>query len=345
MSSSKDAFMAGPPRRRAAWVSAAVVFVVVLHWTTPVGPHDWHWLHLIGQKLLFVPVLMTAAWFGLRETLLVAALIGGVFGVHIAAHWRGYPMVQADQMAELVNLWVVAPAAWLFFEAERRAAARLRKAHVDTLMSLVSSLELREPYTAGHSRRVAAYGLLAAEQLGEKDEAFLRALEAGALLHDVGKIGVPDRVLLKTGVLDDREWALMRRHPEAGAALARGAEALDAAAPIIAAHQERWDGSGYPAGLRADGIPRGARIVAVADVYDALTTARPYKPAFSHADAEAFLCDQADKTLDGRVVAAFCRIPFFRLAEAAQIHGVRLEEKDSAITLEEGKIVREEKKS
>lgn len=318
--------MVAPPRGRAAWTAATFALVVLLHWATPAGPHQWHWLHLAAQKLLFVPVLMCAAWFGLRETLLMTALSSAAFGLHIAAHWRGQPMVQADQLAELVNLWVVAPAGWAFFRAERLAAERLRRAHVDTLLALVSSLELREPYTAGHSRRVAAYSMLAADRLGLREPAFLRALEAGALLHDVGKIGVPDAVLLKTGVLDDAEWETMRRHPENGATLARGADALERAAPVIAAHHERYDGRGYPAGLMGEAIPLGARIVAAADVYDALTTARPYKRAFSHDEAVAYLCDQAGAALDERVVRTFITIPFHALAEAAARHGVVLRE-------------------
>lgn len=318
--------MVAPPRGRAAWTAAAFALVVALHWATPAGPHEWHWLHLVAQKLLFVPVLMCAAWYGLRETLAAAALVSAAFGLHIAVHWRGQPMVQADQFAELVNLWVVAPASWAFFRAERLAAERLRRAHGDTLLTLVSSLELRERYTAGHSRRVAAYSLLAAERMGLRDPMFLRMLETGALLHDAGKIGVPDAALLKTGALNDEEWEAMRRHPESGAGLARGSDALEGAAPVIAAHHERYDGRGYPAGLAGEAIPLGARIVAAADVYDALTTARPYKRAFSHDEATVILCDQAGTALDPQVVRAFITIPFHALAMEAGRHGVVLRE-------------------
>jgi len=316
--------MVAPPRGRAAWAAAAFTFVFTLHWATPAGPHEWHWLHLVAQKLLFIPVLMCAAWYGLRETLLMTALVSAAFGLHIAAHWRGQPMVQADQLAELVNLWVVAPAGWAFFRSERSAAERLRRAHADTLLTLVSTLELREPCTAGHSRRVAAYSLLVADRMGLRDPMFLRTLETGALLHDAGKIGVPDSALLKTGALNEEEWEAMRRHPENGADLARGSDALEGAASIIAAHHERWDGRGYPAGQAGEAIPLGARITAVADVYDALTTARPYKPAFSHLAATAVLCDQAGAALDPRVVKAFAGIPFHALAEAAGRHGAVL---------------------
>lgn len=269
---------------------------------------------------------MAAAWLDLRRTMLVAAAASAGFALHVAVQWRGRPMIQADQLAELVNLWIAAPAAWAFFRAERLAADRLRRAHADTLLAVVSSLELRERYTAGHSRRVAAYSLLAAERMGLRDPAFLRTLETGALLHDAGKIGVPDSALLKTGVLDDAEWEAMRRHPENGAKLARGADALEDAAPIIAAHHERYDGLGYPAGLAGEGIPLGARIVAAADVYDALTTARPYKRAFSHEEAAANLRDQSGSALDPGVVKALTSLPSRALSDAAAGYGLPFRE-------------------
>jgi response regulator RpfG family c-di-GMP phosphodiesterase len=322
-----EAAITAPPFRRRAWTAAAFAIVFALHWTTPAGPHQWHWLHLIAQKLLFIPVLMCAAWYGLRETLIMTALASAAFGLHVVVQWRGHPMVQADQAAELVNLWIAAPLSWAVFRSERTAAERLRRAHAETLLALVSSLELRERYTAGHSRRVAAYNLLAAERMGLRAPEFLRLLETGALLHDAGKIGVPDAALLKTGTLDDEEWEAMRRHPESGARLARGSDALEGAAPIIAAHHERYDGRGYPAGLAGEDIPLGARIVAAADVYDALTTARPYKRAFSHDEASVILFDQAGAALDPKVVKAFAAVPFGALSEAAGRHGVILSER------------------
>ena len=135
---------------------------------------------------------------------------------------------------------------------------------------------------------------------------------------------MPDAALLKTGVLDDTEWEAMRRHPESGAALARGSDALEAAAAIIVAHHERYDGRGYPTGLTGEDIPLGARIAAAADAYDALTTARPYKRAYSHREAAAFLCGQSGAALDPRVVTAFISIPFHELAKTANHYGVDL---------------------
>jgi HD-GYP domain-containing protein (c-di-GMP phosphodiesterase class II) len=313
-------------RGRLSWIVTVYALTVSLHWATPVGPHAWHWVHLVAQKLLFVPVLMAAAWFGASEVILAAVLVSAAFLMHIARDWAGYPMLQADQLAELVNIWVTAPAVWLFFRNDRRSAINLGKAHADTLFAMISSLEMRERYTAGHSRRVSGYSVLIAKQMGIADRETLRTLSTGALLHDLGKIGVPDAVLLKTGDLDAAEWALMRAHPERGAALVAGVDSLAGAVPIIKGHHERCDGSGYPAGLSGDAIPLGARIVAVADIYDALTTERPYKRALTHAETLSFLADQGGETLDRNVVEAFSRLDFSELRRLAGRRGIVLKE-------------------
>lgn len=303
--------MEAVPRRRArlTWIVAMFVLAAILHFAAPVGSHSWHWVHLFAQKLFFIPILMAAAWFGAREVSLTVCAVTAVGVFHIVRDWAGFPMVQADQFSELAYVWVAGPAAWLFFHNIRRSASVLRQAHSETLLAIISSLELRERYTAGHSRRVAGYCRLIAAELGIRDETSLARVANGALLHDVGKIGIPDGVLLKAGALDDAEWELMRAHPEKGAALVARVDSLADAAPLIAAHHERYDGKGYPAGLSGEAIPLGARIIAVADVYDALTTARPYKRALAHEEAVALLREDAGMKFDPAVVEAFARLP------------------------------------
>lgn len=166
----------------------------------------------------------------------------------------------------------------------------------------------------------------AGEIHGHREGAHLLGLRAKGHRNHEG-------TLLKKGALNEVEWEAMRRHPEAGAALARGAVILEAAAPIIAAHHERWDGRGYSAGLEGEAIPMGARIVAVDDIYDALTTSPPYKRAFSHAETVACLRDQSGKALDARVVSAFDRIPFSQLSDAAKAHGIRIAESGDTAAL------------
>jgi len=146
----------------------------------------------------------------------------------------------------------------------------------------------------------------------------------GALLHDVGKIGIPDEVLLKPGSLTDEEWRVMRTHPMVGAGILRKIEFLREAAEIVLSHHERYDGTGYPRGLKAEGIPLGARMFAVIDVYDALTTDRSYHTACSHAEALKDIRDGAGTRFDPRIVTSFAGIPFEELREIARSNSTSL---------------------
>jgi putative two-component system response regulator len=157
-----------------------------------------------------------------------------------------------------------------------------RAERVITTLSL--TIEARDPYTAGHCERLARYAVDLGHALGV-DEAMLKALGLGGFLHDLGKIAVPDRILLKKGRLDAVERAIVQTHPVIGSDLVQEMRTLDGVRPIIRHHHERFDGSGYPDGLVGEEIPLGARIMAVVDVYDALRTERPYKSVLSHEEA------------------------------------------------------------
>ncbi len=173
------------------------------------------------------------------------------------------------------------------------------------ITTLGLTIEARDPYTAGHCERLARYAVGYGKAMGV-DEAMLKALQLGGFLHDLGKIAVPDRILLKNGPLNAEEWMVMQTHPHIGAELVREMRTLDGVRPIIRHHHERFDGSGYPDGLQGEEIPLGARIMAVVDVYDALRTVRPYKPAFSHAEAvDILLRETAAGSWDPQIVKAF----------------------------------------
>ena len=176
-----------------------------------------------------------------------------------------------------------------------------------TLVALASALDVRDSETGGHSDRVLRYMELIIQELGitGSDVAFLRR---GALLHDLGKIGVPDNILRKPTALSESEWATMRKHPEFGARIIAGIPFLEDVSLIVRHHHERWDGTGYPDRLRGEEIPLGARIFAVADSFDAMTSDRPYRRALSVATA----CDEVMRCrgtqFDPQVVDAFTRI-------------------------------------
>jgi putative two-component system response regulator len=159
-----------------------------------------------------------------------------------------------------------------------------RSAHLQTVIMLANVIEARDPYTAGHLERVRNLALRLAYALGWTNEEII-ILEFGAILHDVGKIIVPSRVLKKSGPLDEDEWKMMRQHPEAGAKMLEGVDHLKAASPYVLYHHEWWNGSGYPLGLSNEKIPREGRLLAIVDAFDAMTTNRPYHNSMISNDA------------------------------------------------------------
>lgn len=170
--------------------------------------------------------------------------------------------------------------------------------------ALVAALDLREHETGLHSKRVACHTLVLARCFLSRPE-HLRDVYWGALLHDVGKIGVPDAVLLKRGPLDEGEWAVMRTHPEAGSRILAPLPALAEAARVVLCHEERYDGSGYPAGLRGNEIPLGARLFAVIDTLDAMTSDRPYRRGVDFDTAKAEIQYMSGSQFDPLAVEAF----------------------------------------
>src|SRR5919107_196710 len=177
-----------------------------------------------------------------------------------------------------------------------------------TLKALVAALETRDQETHGHSERVVNFSLRLGQELGLEKER-MRSLEFGSLLHDIGKIGVPDAVLRKPAKLTEEEWVRMREHPLHGQKILRGIEFLEGAAKVVAQHHEKWDGSGYPLGLRGAQIDLNARIFAVADAFDAITSDRVYRAGRSYDEALAELDAYAGRQFDPRVVEAFRRVP------------------------------------
>jgi len=162
------------------------------------------------------------------------------------------------------------------------------------LFALAKSVESRDNYTGMHCERLAAYSVRLGQAVG-LPKADQLALYRGGYLHDIGKVGIPDSILFKNGLLSAEEWQIMRLHTLRGEEICRPMKTLAPVLPIIRSHHERWDGSGYPDGLSGEAIPLLARILQVADIYDALTTARSYKPAFSHAHALEIMLEEAER--------------------------------------------------
>ena len=183
----------------------------------------------------------------------------------------------------------------------------LQSSYESTLQALVTALDFRDNETQGHSSRVVEYAVLIASTIGVR-EPEMSWIRQGAILHDVGKIGVPDAILKKPGKLSLEEWEDMKRHPEMGFRMLQHIHFLAPALDIVLCHQERWDGSGYPRGLKGEQIPLGARIFAVVNTFDAMTSDRPYRPAMSIQAAREEVNRFAGIQFDPQVACVFLSI-------------------------------------
>lgn len=233
---------------------------------------------------------------------------GRAIGAIEAVNKRSGRLFTADDLDLLRN---IADSAALAIE-NARLYAELAASYDSTLDGLAAALDLRDRETAGHSRRVVEYTACLGRHMG-LDETLIASICRGALLHDVGKIGVPDGILHKPAPLTPEERDIVEKHPQAGYEMLLDIPYLKDEIQIVLSHQECWDGTGYPFGLRGHEIPLGARLFAIADTYDALTSDRPYRPAGSHAEAVAIIASEAGRQFDPDAVAAFLAIPAVEL--------------------------------
>lgn len=252
---------------------------------------------------------------------------GGTYG----ALWINIPESRGQNFANLqtlANQAAVALERSILLAESKRQAEEIKDAYAEleityaelemtydrTLTALMSALDARDRETEGHSTRVSRIACMLAENLGLTGDQ-LKALERGALLHDIGKIGISDTILHKPGKLTEDEWKTMRNHPDIGARIVEGIPFLNETLHVIRFHHERWDGSGYPNRLRGKEIPTQARIFAVADVFDALTSKRAYRSKASADDALRYLQDQAGVLFDPDIVDVLTRLPYHELTE------------------------------
>lgn len=183
----------------------------------------------------------------------------------------------------------------------------LQAAYLCSIQALLTALEARDAYTRGHSERVRSWAIRIARHLGVSQPQ-VEIIGQAARLHDIGKVGVRDAILFKPSSLTPQEWQIMRSHPEVGVSILKPVRLLQSVLPITRGHHERWDGKGYPDGLQGEAIPLGARIVAVADAYDALKSCRPYRQGFTPEEARGILCEGAGRQWDEHVVAALLEV-------------------------------------
>ncbi len=253
---------------------------------------------------------------------------------------RALTQGQADFIAAVSSMTAVA----VHNESRRRERDEAQYA---TIVALARLSEKRDQETGRHLERVSEYCILIAKRLRERGRFvsqltvdYIRDLGRSAPLHDIGKVGIPDSILLKPGKLNAREWEVMKTHAEIGAATLEGValnntcqDFLLMGCEIARCHHERWDGEGYPAGLAGDEIPLSARILSLADVYDALTSARPYKAAWTHEEALCWIEEHSGAHFDPTVVSAF-------LSAADQANTIRARLADRPEDFEQKPILR-----
>lgn len=261
-----------------------------------------------------LPATRVIAWSDHEEPSIIAELIAaGAFGYLLKRTTpeellEGLRWAANGQsvLSRRLNAGVLSELSELYRAAEQRAID-LHASYLSTVDAMAAALETKDDQTGNHARRVRDYAVLLAESF---DPGILEneALVFGFLLHDVGKIGIPEHILMKPGPLSDSEWEVMRRHPNMGARILETIEFLQPhAVGVVLHHHERWDGGGYPAGLKREEIPLGARLFAVADAFDAMTSDRPYRSGMSVESAMAEILDNSGTQFDPEVVSCFLR--------------------------------------
>jgi putative nucleotidyltransferase with HDIG domain len=317
------------PISRIAYNTASVVLVTLATGWTYVLAGGAPMVRMQGEAITFQP--FTAASFAAQIVPMVAAAVVAAVGnvvltsvvmalalgedpLHVV---RQHAWIVPNEMAlalvgfAIAQVLAINPVGLALFVAPLIVARQvyqryiqLREAYADTIRSLIGVLEAKDPYTRGHSERVAGYAVAAGRQLG-LDAVALERLERAALLHDLGKIAVSRSILVKPDRLSDGEYDAIRRHPQTGAEFVARVPSLQDIVPLVRYHHEWYDGRGYCSGLSGDDIPQLARVLSVADAFDAMTTARPYRPARTPEEGVAELIRASGTQFDPDVVTCF----------------------------------------
>ena len=263
-----------------------------------------------GEWVFALIVIATASQWGVRPGLTAALLSSIEYG--FISYYQTGAITDAFILAGLFAVSAIIIGT-LVKHRETALVARaymadeLEKTSAATLIALSRALDARDQDTEGHSERVATLTVEIGQEIG-MEETDLRSMRMAALLHDIGKIGVPDAILRKPGALDEQEWALIRKHPQIGYDILQNIPFLNPALDAILHHHEKFNGKGYPTGLQGETISLSARILAVVDVYDALTSNRPYRPAFPSEKALEMIRGEAGQQFDPDVAQALERL-------------------------------------
>jgi putative nucleotidyltransferase with HDIG domain len=310
----------------AMWVAAHAFFAVA--GTGPLATQPGRVRNVVGPLAVFA-----AVYFLLNTGFVAVAVaherrtpVAAVWRAHFSALWLSYfsgasiaaLLVTFTRDLDISTLAVIVPllvASYLTFrtamgrvEDSNNHLSEVNRLYLSTIETLAMAIDAKDQTTHGHIRRVQAYTVGLAKKIGVVDKHLLKAIEAAALLHDMGKLAVPEYILNKPGKLTAPEFEKMKLHASGGADILSAIDFPYPVVPIVRHHHESWDGTGYPAGLKGTDIPIGARILAVVDCFDALTSDRPYRPRMSNADALKILLDRRGSTYDPLIIDAFVRV-------------------------------------
>ncbi len=309
----------------------------------PVTSYDWLLFSEVDRENYYAPIVRLKAqstwWVALS---IVGALFIGIYLARLITRpittlvdvsrdlARGNFSRRADvrsltEIGELSRAFnAMAGEIEEYIQKVEAAAKETQQLFMDSIRAIANALDAKDPYTRGHSERVSAYSMIVGQEYG-LDERSMRIMEISSLLHDVGKIGIEDRILRKPGALTAEEFEVMKTHPPKGAQILGSIPQMRDIIPGIRFHHEKWAGGGYPDGLKGQSIPLLARIIGVADAFDAMTTNRPYQKAMTPAQAAARINDLKVSVYDPQVVEAFNRAfqkglfaPFFQPARQKQ---------------------------
>jgi len=285
------------------------------------------WAHAGGWTALALALSLVVAFFFARDiTTPVARLMHGTRGLAGGAFGISVPVEGPPEIAELARTFNEASQKLDQYDADnRKLLLAVERGYLEVLRALVNAIEAKDPYTAGHSQRTAEFAVAVGRMLELTPEE-LKELEVGGLLHDIGKIGIAEQILRKPAQLDDAEMRVMRGHPAIGDGIVSDIQMLTRIRSMVRNHHERWDGSGYPDGLKGEHIPLGARIIAVADTYDAITSDRCYQPGRPPLESVPILRRLSGVQLDSMCVDALLRA----LVEMGQLDATEIAQPPSA---------------
>ena len=287
--------------RRGRTLFASWIFIVVTSILIPLS----YSIELYNQAvmILAIPTVLSSLLIQPWVSFFVAALSTLAYTITFILTNQAFPY----NYFSVLSLFVLALVSFLVTRILTHTIREVIQAYDETIQGWSMALELRDPLTKGHSERVVKLTLQLARTLGVKESQLIH-LRRGVLLHDLGKMAVPDSILNKAGPLTELEWEVMRRHPIYAYQFLSSIDYLAPALEIPYCHHEKWDGTGYPRGLKEDQIPLSARIFAVVDVWDSLTSERVYRSTWSREQALEYIRDQSGKYFDPRVANTFCQI-------------------------------------